>query len=388
VKILLVASRVPFPLHNGEDLRIFHFAKYLAKNHELTLLCYGRPPVPEDVAPLFRQVHFVAENEAGPTTFTGFQRVMKSLSPDEMYAFDKKFSSTLGKLVSDQHFDVIWAPAWQLVPYLRGLDDTPTAIDVMDDGVLELLREVKHSQTIAEAVIKLKRLFVTYRFERKFFSQALFCSAVTDDDANMLARLIGRARVRVIPNGVDTDYFQPLGLQDEFPSVVFEGNLSFAPSVDAIQYFHESIFPTILEQYPKTKLYLVGKDPLPAIKALAGPQVVVTGFVDDVRPYLDRATVFVCPMRKGAGIKNKMLQAWAMGKAVVATRVATAGLAAMENKNVLIANTAVKFAESVIRLFDTADLRMELGRHARQLVVERYSWASQARLFETELEAR
>jgi glycosyltransferase involved in cell wall biosynthesis len=145
--------------------------------------------------------------------------------------------------------------------------------------------------------------------------------------------------------------------------------------------------PRIAERVPEVKLTIVGKDPVPEVRRLAGERVIVTGFVDDVRPYIDRASIFVCPMRKGAGIKNKLLQAWAMAKPVVSTSIALGGLYAKPGENILVADTPAEFSEAVIRLLKNSVLRQALGGAGLKIIRGHYTWDRQGRLLEAALRA-
>ena len=375
MKILLLASRLPYPLHNGEDLRVFHFAKYLSQHHELHLLAYdsGLPSAPE-VACYFSRIHTVETPTRNGSDHQLMSRLMHSFSPDHMYFFDPRISSGLSHLLKQDHFDLVWIPAWQMIPYSRDIGEVPVFIDIMDDGILELARELRSCGSLKEAGLIVKKLLVTYRFERKYFRRAALCCLASERDAEVLRWVCPNTKQVVIPNGVDSEYFKPLGLGEDFPSLVFEGNMSFSPNVDAVLYFCREILPLIWKQVPKAKFCIVGKDPVPEIRALAGDRITVTGYVDDVRPYLDRASVFVCPLRKGAGIKNKVLQAWAMAKPVVATSIALGGLRAQNEHNIVIADGPPAFAQQVVRLIGDRALREELGRKARETVVKHHSW--------------
>jgi glycosyltransferase involved in cell wall biosynthesis len=170
-----------------------------------------------------------------------------------------------------------------------------------------------------------------------------------------------------------------MNFPEDYPSLIFEGNMSFLPSVDAMIYFCRDVFPLITAKAPEAKLWIVGRDPTSEVRNLHNERIIVTGTVDDVRPYLARASVFICPMRKGAGIKNKLLQAWAMGKPVVATSVGAGGLPAVHQKNVLIADDTHSFAREIICLLADPELRKTLGRNGRQTVLSKYTWDQQAR---------
>jgi sugar transferase (PEP-CTERM/EpsH1 system associated) len=386
MKILLLASRVPYPLDNGEDLRVFHFAKYLSPQHDIHLLAYtsGSPPAPE-VARYFSRIHTIETQPSNGSNGRLISRLAYTFSPDHMYSFDTRISSALNHLLEQDQFDLIWIPAWPMIPYAKYIKDVPVFLDVMDDGILELARELRFSGSMKEAGLNFKRLFVTFLFERKYFSRVSLCSLVSERDAEVLRWVCPSARQVVIPNGVDSDYFKPLGLDEKFPSIVFEGNMGFPPSVDAVLHFCREIFPLVVEKIPEVKFYIVGKNPASEIQALASEHIIVTGYVEDVRPFLDQSSIFICPMRKGAGIKNKILQAWAMMKPVLATKTALGGLCATDEENILIADEPRSFAEAVIRLLEDPALRHSLGLSGRETVLRHHTWQHQVQLLEDQM---
>ena len=387
MKVLLIASHVPYPLDNGEDLRIFHFVKQLSSRHEIHLVAYGRSELlSQEIRRYFKEVHLLAEATESSEPPRNYRRFIDAFLPSYVYGFDARMDQFVKDVIRKQSFDVVWIPAWQMMPYSYRLPSVRVLLDVMDDGVLELLRETRLSKSVRQLLVNLKRLLVTYLFERKYFSQVKWCSVVTEADAVFLRHICSRANVVTIPNGVDCEYFMPMGSPEVYPSLIFEGNMSFGPSIDAICYFHAEILPKIKKQIPEIKLWIVGKNPAREIQNLKAANVTVTGYVEDVRPYLDRASVFICPMRKGAGIKNKILQAWAMGKPVVSTSIALAGLSANPEENIIVADRPDQFAAQVVRLLKDESLRKAVGERARRTVRDRYSWRQQAELLEYTLQ--
>ena len=229
----------------------------------------------------------------------------------------------------------------------------------------------------------LARQLVTWvRWERHYFARATCCLFVSEIDARWARRVVPGLRTRVVENGVDADFFRPLGTPEDWPSVVFEGNQGFPPNVDAARHFATRVLPQVRRAVPDCRFFVVGRDPDPAVQRLASDHVVVTGRVDDVRPWLDRASMFVCPMRLGAGIKNKILQAWAMAKPVLATPTAVGGLAAVPDENILVAGSGAPFARAVVRLLQDPMARAELGKKGRDTVLTRYAWEQQAQALE------
>ena len=379
MKILFLSSRFPYPLYDGESLRISHFARNLCEDHELHFIGNGTETIPDEATKSFFRVHTIGEKpRANPPSSYPF-KLFKTFSPDELFPFDPNMNAFIRKIFTEENFDIVWVPAWEMIPHAVTLKNVPICFDIMDDGVLEHARDLRYPVDFKKWVVSLKRLFVHYCFERKYFPRASFCCLVSERDAEVLQKVCPQANSVVISNGVDLDYFRPLNLSENYPSLIFEGNMSFPPSVDAILYFCSEIFPKILQEIPETRLYIVGKNPSPSVQNLADSNVVVTGFVDDVRPYLDRASVFICPMRKGAGIKNKILQAWAMAKPVVATSLSCGGLTINPGQNILVCDGSQGFASAVVGLLKEKEKRDTLGQEALRTVRQNYSWGSKAK---------
>ena len=155
-----------------------------------------------------------------------------------------------------------------------------------------------------------------------------------------------------------------------------------APNVEGIIHFCHKILPEIRSALPDIKLKIVGREPTPEVRALASDHVEVTGWVDDVRPYVREAALFISPLIGGAGIKNKVLQAWSMEKAVLCTSISSGGLRTEPGRNIVIADSPAKFAEACIELLQDPDRRRELGRAGRATVLEHYTWQAKARELE------
>jgi len=205
-------------------------------------------------------------------------------------------------------------------------------------------------------------------------------TAVADADAAALRALGPRARVETVPNGVDLDVFTPAGDVPVDPDgVVFVGAMSFGPNVVAAEWFAQVVMPRLRAARPAVTFTVVGRDPVPSVLALGRlPGVKVTGAVDDVRPYLSRAAVVVAPLVSGSGIKNKVLEAFAMGRPVVATPLAVEGVTAEAGRDVIVADGAQAMAEAVAALLGDPARGAAIGAAARMLVEQRYSWDAAA----------
>jgi glycosyltransferase involved in cell wall biosynthesis len=300
-----------------------------------------------------------------------------------MFAASSETKAFLVRLLKEHTYDLIWVSGWDMIVNLPKRPDVPLLADAVDDGVLEYWREVRAARTLYQFLRMLKWLLMNYLFERRYFGPADRCLFVSEVDAAFFNRVCRSTRVSAVHNGVDVDYYRPCETARRPFNMVFEGNMSFRPNTDGILYFCRAVLPLIRAHIPEASLTLVGKNPTAEILSLRTEGIEVTGFVEDVRPYLDRAGVFICPLRIGAGIKNKILQAWAMAKPVVATPASVGGLLWREGENILVRNSASEFADATVEILRSPKRSEAIGNAARATILNHYTWDKKARELET-----
>jgi glycosyltransferase involved in cell wall biosynthesis len=217
------------------------------------------------------------------------------------------------------------------------------------------------------------------RLERRALSRFDLVLAVSDADRRTFERLYPgamRTAAHVVQTGVDTQYFTPRSVLPRRRHLVFTGSMDWLPNEDGVLYFVSQILPLIRKAEPEVTLSIVGRAPTPAVSRLARETgVEVTGRVEDVRPHIALAGVFVVPLRIGGGTRLKIFEAMAMGKAIVSTTVGAEGLPVTPGRDIVIADDPPRFAEAVVRLIRDAHRRQELEASAHRLVVERYDWS-------------
>ena len=208
--------------------------------------------------------------------------------------------------------------------------------------------------------------------------------AVSEQDRHRLASLAPGARVSPISTGVDTSYFMPDGTAQLPARLVFTGSMDWHPNEDAVLYFIDAILPRIRSEVPQASFAVVGRNPSDRLRA-AGERsgVLITGTVDDVRPFVREAAVYVVPLRAGGGTRLKIFEALSLGKAVVSTTVGAEGLGLASGRDAVIADGPADFASAVVSLLRDPRRREALGTAGRRLVESRYTWTHVAREFET-----
>ena len=223
------------------------------------------------------------------------------------------------------------------------------------------------------------------RYEAKACREASLTVAVSEEDRALLAADAPAARIRAVPTGVDTTYFAP-GAEERSSGLVFTGSMDWYPNEDAILHFAEHILPRIRKEVPQTRLTVVGRRPSARLRAAtAGLPIEVTGRVEDVRPYVSRASVYVVPLRVGGGTRLKICEALAMGKPLVSTTIGAEGLPLVSGEHFIRSDEPADFAEAVVSLLRDPRRRRALGDCGRRLMEERHSWPRVAGNFESSL---
>jgi len=271
------------------------------------------------------------------------------------------------------HFDTI-----SLAPYKSLLPNLPSTLDHHNiESDMMFTRSSKEKNKIKQfyfwqEAIKLQK------YEKQHcpkFDYNLTCSEL---DSERLLRISYTSKERVIPNGVDTKYFKPIEAEKVPDSMIFAGGLSWYPNIDAMHYLADEIWPLLKQKIPDITMSVIGKNPSKKLLNLGkkDKNFNVYGFVDDVRPYIAKSMIYVCPIRDGGGTKLKILDALAMGCAIVAHPMAIEGIDLKHDQNVLIANSAEEFVKYITLLLNNPLLRKKLSENGRQVVIDKYSYTS------------
>lgn len=401
MRLLFLTPQFPYPPHQGTTIRNYNLIVYLARRHEIHLLSFNARADEEaqrgrarTQTPLHEMCCHV-ETVPSPPPRSLLRRLATTLAspmPDMALRLPSRaFRERLRKCLRRESFDVIQVEGIEMGPYaldLRTWVPDPPPLLVFDDHNAEYVlqrrafeTDVRHIRRWPGALYSLIQWLKLRRYERRLLRLADRVVAVSQADAGALKQLVPELRPFVVPNGVDTAFYAPEAVSraDWSPrySLVFTGKMNFRPNVDAVQWFCHEIFPRIRATRPDATFAIVGRDPSPAVQKLGRlPGVRVTGYVEDVRPYIAGATVYVVPLRMGGGTRLKVLEAMAMEKAIVSTRVGVEGIACQSGRHLLIADSPQYFAQAVLHLMDDEARRARLGAEARALVAARYSWGT------------
>jgi sugar transferase (PEP-CTERM/EpsH1 system associated) len=398
MRILWLKSDLLLPLDKGGKLRTWHLLRHLATRHEITYLAFADPDTPPADIEGMHQVaaHVVTVPRRDPPKGTlrfYLDAALHVLDPLP-YAVGKyrsrKLARRLRALLAEGQFDLVVCDFLIQVVNLPRRLPCPAMIFTHNVESEIWRRHAETARGIVGRLLYRKQYSRMLRYEARALSRFDGVLAVSDADRDTLARLYPgavRGPVHVVPTGVDTDFFSPAASDPDSRTLVFTGSMDWLPNEDAMAFFCREVFPLIRAEEANVRLSIVGRAPTPAVKRLAEDAGVhVTGRVDDVRPYMKDAAVYIVPLRIGGGTRLKIFEAMAMGKAVVSTTVGAEGLPVTSGEHVLLADEPRGFCRAVVRLLRDVDRRRQLERAARTLVVERYDWSAVAGELETALE--
>jgi glycosyltransferase involved in cell wall biosynthesis len=285
------------------------------------------------------------------------------------------FEQALKELLAERDFDLVHFEWTQMAMY-SGL--FPKIPKLMTE--IEVNYAAQRTQVAVERN-PLKKIKLYYNSLQTLYRELEMCRrvnrvvCVTSEDSDYLNGYVEEEKLEVINTGVDTGYFHYNMGGNNPNSIVFVGAFRHSPNLDAMQYFSTEIFPIILEARPQTHLYIVGSSPPREIQQMGKrPNITVTGFVEDIRDYYRLAQVVIVPLRTGVGIRGKILEGWATGRAMVATPLACQGIDVIHGDNIMIADNARDFAKWTIALLNNPDHCTTLGLHGRETVERKYDW--------------
>lgn len=375
--LLFLAHRTPFPPDRGDRIRSWHLLRYLALRRPVHLVAFGDgAPVPPELSSICASVRLV------PHRIGHAAAVSRSLwtgQPASVELFkDPDFQAAVDDALHRSAIRTIYAFSSQMAIYLPPHSNARVLVDFvdMDSQKFDALAAISSFPT---SIAWKREARLVRAFERAAARRAdvsLFVSAQEAFDFEVAHR--GSAhRIAIVPNGVDLSYFKPLASSPRSTELLFVGQMDYRPNVDAVAGFARDVMPILRHHNLGAKLKIVGRAPTAAVRALAeADDIDVIGEVADVRPWIEQAAVIIAPLRVARGIQNKVLEAMACARPVVASSAAVAGLHLTHHQEVIIADTPNDQARAVVHLFKHPERASELGGAARRRVEQGFSWAT------------
>ncbi len=382
MKILFVAPYIPSRIR----VRTFHILSELAKRHEVHLVALVESKTAaqcgyEEVSGLCKSVTTIPH----PKLKGARQAAAALLSPSPMctaYCRSSKLKKAVWEVLSSVKIDVIHVEHLRAAHFVPRRCKTPVVFDSVD-CLTDLFGQMASSGgNVLRRLVMAEETWKLRRYEPKMMKQLGKVVVTSEAERSKLLLLDGTLDVTVVPNGVDTDYFAPSASPKRPDRIVFSGKMGYMPNSQAVLWFAENVMPEVRKSHPEAEFLVVGQDP-PAKVAKIGESdgITVTGFVDDIRPHIDRSAIAVAPMQIAVGVQNKALEALAMGVPVVATGVVARAIG-KDCPGIIAAETAQDMIRHINYLIENPETARELGDKGRRLLNDRFGWAASITVLE------
>jgi polysaccharide biosynthesis protein PslH len=393
LRVLFVAKRFPYPADTGGKIRTARLLEQLARHLDITLVSSIEHPKDDQYLPAIARMGIRLEavpwREVAKGTARFYANVLRRLVSRYPVSvagdYSAPFAERIRACLARDRFDLV---VCDFVQPSVNLDDRIVCPVLLFQHNVESMIFDRHARTAGSP---LHRWFwesqrqKMERFERESCQRFAGVVAVSEADRAIFAERFGARRTFTIPTAVDAEYFRPSDAPVVEGRIVFTGSMDWLPNEDAIVFFAEEILPRVMARVPGATLTVVGRSPSPRLtrRLAAHPAVTVTGRVEDVRPPMAAAAVYVIPLRIGGGTRIKAYEAMAMGKAVVSTPIGVEGLPVRHGEHLLEAERPEDFAAAVVELLQNPDRRSRLGQNARRFVETSCSWPTAAAAFMT-----
>ena len=375
MKILYLTARFPYPLDKGDKLRDYRHIEGLSANHSVTLVSFVNPQTTEEhlnkLKPYCEKIVTVKKS-----TILQFLKSLFSIFSNKPLQVSYYKSSAMKKelknLLENSDFDLLYTHLIRMAQYFIDIKNIPKVIDISDAISKSLSRRIATSNMFMRALIRIERNRVS-DYEQQVINDFAIPIVVSEKTKEHLG---GNNKIRVIRLGV-VKRERPLKNRfpiSERPILIFSGNMSYYPNVDAAIYFVREIFPLVTKIFPKAIFKIVGVNPTKNVRKLNSESVIVTGKVPSIRTEMEKADIMVAPMRNGAGTQNKILEAMSSGIPIVTSSIGCEGLGDIDAVPFIVADTEVEFAKELISLLENEELRNNLINSALNFIEEKHSW--------------
>jgi polysaccharide biosynthesis protein PslH len=373
MKLLVLLSRVPYPLEKGDKLRAFHQIKYLAEKFDLHLCCLNDagdiPGAEESLKPYCKSLHII--NLSKITIYWNVLKSFLTAKPLQVgYFYSCKAKRKINNLIKEIAPDHIFCQLLRVAEYVKELD-IPKTIDYQDVFSKGYERQASSVSWILKPIFKREaRLLKLY--ESRIFDWFDQHCIISQPDRSEIDHP-DRDSIRIVHNGVDLDYFKPIESIKNI-DILFTGNMNYPPNVSGVEFLIHEVLPILNKLKPSLKVMIAGVNPSRKVLSLASGQVEVTGWVNDIRDAYNRSRLFVAPMMIGTGLQNKLLEAMAMKLPCITSPLANAALEALPGEQILICESAEEYVKEIIMLLENNDIVERIASNGQDFARNNYNW--------------
>ncbi len=382
LNILFVSTRNPYPPDHGHTIRTYNTLKCISKGNNIYLLAFVESKEKLNIGPLKKFCKtvdfFIIPEDVKKWRFflSLFFNVFSPLPFVAHKYYRKEMRKKIEQVLTEYKIDIVHLDMLPLARYFKVVKAYPTVLVDHNVESLRILRWAEIEKNILTKMYMYLQYLKLFKFEKKMCSKFDRCITVSEFDKKALENLCPNGRFTIIPNGVDTEYFKGNNIKIVPNSLIWVGGMRSLYNREAVNYFVDEILSLIQLEIPDVKVTFVGSSPPQKLFEISkiNSSIRYTGFVEDVRPYVEEAAVYIAPIRSGSGTKLKILNALSLSKAVVTTSIGAEGIDVTPNENILIADSPQDFAQKTIELLRNPDIAEKIGKAGRKLIEGKYNW--------------
>lgn len=373
MKILYICPYLPLLNVNAGRTRMFELIKRLSFKNEVSIVSFissGEERFLEGLKKICREIDVIRKDYPWRPDWLS---TLPGMIGEYYY---QPMKSLVREKLEKARFDIVHCEYLIMAQYAPEGRDVIKFLTEHEVHFLVQLRDLKVQKGLWDRIKILSSVAKKMLYEINACGKFDKVITMTDKEASILGSWLPGGKAISLPMGVDHRAFIPQNFEvEEDIDIIFTGFFGHYPNVDAVMYFYSHIFPLVREKMSGVKFTIVGSEPPDSILSLRRDKnIIVTGYVDDVRPYLSRSKVFIMPLRLGRGMRGKLFEAWGMGKPVVSTSVGCEGVDVSNGRNILIADEPEVFAEKLVSLIRDEQKRRDIGMNGRKAVEEQYNW--------------
>lgn len=374
-KILFFTSRIPFPLEKGDKLRAYHQIKHLSKKYDIVLCSISNAPISnvakKELSKYTTNIHIYQTTKL--TTLINMVVAGFYSFPFQVgYFFNTGADYFFKKVIEKEKPDHLFVQLLRMAEYALSVPNIPKSLDYMDTFSKGIERRMIKAKGIKKFIFKIEYNRLK-KYEEKIFNYFNNCFIISQQDKDSFS--FSKAKdINILPNGVDDEYFKPNESKIKNYDLLFTGNMSYPPNVNAVVYIAEQIMPLLIEQKANIKFLIAGASPSSIVKALQNDNIYVTGWLDDIRDAYNESKVFLAPLQIGTGLQNKLLEAMAMQMPCITSLLANNAIGATHKKNILIGNTPLEYAKLVMECLENKEKSSLIAKAGKLHVTQNFNW--------------
>ena len=374
MKLIFLTSRFPYPINKGDKLRSYHQIKELSIQNDIYLISLSESKVSErsivELNKYCKSVH-VYHISLINRIFNLFKTLINNRPFQVNYFYHQKIQKKINSNISIINPDHIICQLVRTALYVKDEHSIPKTIDYMDALSKGLERRITISKFWQKPFVKMEsqrmKRFENLAFE--FFNNHIIISSRDRDE---IAH-INNKNIEIIPNGIDSNYFKKI-TTNKIYDLIFIGNLSYIPNIEAAKYISKTIFPILKEKIPNIKILISGSNPSKKVLRLANKNIKISGWVDDIRETYCSGKVFFAPMNLGSGLQNKLLEAMSLGIPCITSNLCNESLGGTHMKNIIIGNSAEEYISQILNILSNSELISDIGKNGSEYVNKKFSW--------------